>query len=369
MQRLGNILFATVAAAGMVLLLPAARADDVPRWQKSPDELRRAVTGIRAGQDLTPASWPGGARVAVALSFDVDTELVWLEDVDEESPSTMSRGEYGARVGLPRVLALLSKHGIAATFFVPAMSMDLHPHIVPLIRAADGHEIGFHSYAHENPLALSAADERAAYEKGLAIFEQHVGERPLGFRSAAWDMTPSTVDIIKSLGFVYDSSLMADDRPYELVAAGRPTGLVELPVEWILDDWPYFQLDWGDGPVALRNADDVLSIWRDEFDGAYEDGSMFLLTMHPQVIGHRYRLKMLVRLIEHMQSKPGVWFATHADIARYVAPGPVATSGGAGPVHRGSLAARAGQPVKDIAECTPADDDGTLLAWTIHESP
>lgn len=321
MQRLHDVLFATVALAGMALLPAVSRAEEVPRWQKSPEDIRRAVTGIRAGRDLTPESWPGGARVAVTLSFDVDTELVWLEDAEQESPSTMSRGEYGARVGLPRVLALLVEHDIPATFFVPAMSMELHPQIIPMIRSDDRHEIGFHSYAHENPLALNSRDERAAYEKGLAIFERHVGERPSGFRSAAWDMTPSTVGIIRSLGFVYDSSLMADDRPYELVADGRPTGLVELPVEWILDDWPYFQLDWNDAQISLRNADDVFSIWRDEFDGAYDDGSLFLLTMHPQIMGHRYRLKMLERLIEHMKSKPGVWFATHADIASYVSSG------------------------------------------------
>ncbi|MDX1480643.1 MAG: polysaccharide deacetylase [Woeseiaceae bacterium] len=318
-----------VVAAGSCALLALPTgipAEEVPRWQKAPDEIRCAVTGIRAGRDLTPPSWPGAARVAVALSFDVDTELVWLEDTDEESPSTMSRGEYGARIGLPRVLALLAKHDVPATFFVPAMSMELHPGIVPMIRADDRHEIGFHSYAHENPLELTAAEERAAYEKGLAIFERHVGERPRGFRSAAWDMTPATVDVIRSLGFVYDSSLMADDRPYELVADGAATGLVELPVEWILDDWPYFQLDWSYGQVSLRNADDVYSIWRDEFDGAYEEGSLFLLTMHPQVIGHRYRMRMLGRLIEHIKSKPGVWFATHADIAAYLAPAAASAS-------------------------------------------
>ena len=314
--RAGLVVVSVFALA----LPPDSAADETARWQKSPDEIRCAVTGIRAGRDLTPASWPGGARVAVALSFDVDTELVGLEDVDAESPSTMSRGEYGARAGLPRVLALLAKHDVPATFFLPAMSMELHPGIVPMIRADDRHEIGFHSYAHENPLELTAAEERAAYEKGLEIFERHVGERPRGFRSAAWDMTPATVDIIRSLGFVYDSSLMADDRPYELIADGARTGLVELPVEWILDDWPYFQLDWSYGQVSLRNADDVFSIWRDEFDGAYEDGSLFLLTMHPQVIGHRYRMRMLGRLIEYIQSKPGVWFATHADIADYVVP-------------------------------------------------
>jgi peptidoglycan/xylan/chitin deacetylase (PgdA/CDA1 family) len=310
-----NLLLALLLLAGAA---PALAAEPTPRWQKSPAELVESIKRVRAGEDLTPASWPGGARVAVALSFDVDTELVWLGDSGEESPSTMSRGEYGARTGLPRVLRLLAEHDIPASFFIPAMSMELHPGIVPAIQADPRHEIGFHSYAHENPLDLSPADERAAYEKGLALFEKHVGERPLGFRSAAWDLTPATIGIVESLGFTYDSSLMADDRPYRLESEGKPSALVELPVEWILDDWPYFQLDWGDGPIALRSAPDVLSIWKAEFDGAYKEGTLFLLTMHPQVIGHRYRMQMLDELIVHMKTKPGVWFATHGEVAEYV---------------------------------------------------
>ena len=308
----------SLATLGLLVAL-AVEAEPVPRWQQSPEELKAAITRVRAGTDLTPASWPEGARVAVSLSFDVDTELVWLENQDIQSPSTMSRGEYGARAGLPRVLALLKKHDIPATFFIPAMSMELHPEVVPMIQQDPRHEFGFHSYAHENPLKLNAADERAAYEKGLKIFVAHVGTRPKGFRSAAWDLTPATIDIVKSLGFVYDSSMMADDRPYQLISEGQDAGLIELPVEWILDDWPYFQLDWGAGQVSMRNADDVYSIWRDEFDVALEEGTMFILTMHPQVIGHRYRMRMLDRLIEHMKSKPGVWFATHVQIANYVA--------------------------------------------------
>jgi peptidoglycan/xylan/chitin deacetylase (PgdA/CDA1 family) len=304
----------------LVAMLAGANAAAEPkaRWQKSPEEVRSEVSLVRAGADLTPDVWPDGARVAVGLSFDVDTELVWLTDEGSESPSTMSRGEYGARTGLPRVLGLLAVHDVPATFFIPSMSMALHPEMVKMIQLDERHEIGFHSYAHENPLQLSAADERSAYEKGVALFVEHVGKRPTGFRSAAWDLTPATINIVKALGFTYDSSMMADDRPYLLVSGGDPTGLVELPVEWILDDWPYFQLDWDAGQNSMRNADDVFSIWRDEFDVAYDEGTMFILTMHPQVIGHRYRMKMLDRLVQHMKNKPGVWFATHEQIANYV---------------------------------------------------
>ena len=311
-------MFRSVALPAALFVACSAIAEDTPRWQKSPAELAASVSMVRAGEDLTPERWPNGARVAVALSFDVDTELVWLADDGAESPSTMSRGEYGARAGLPRVLALLAKHDIPASFFVPAMSMEIHPGIVPAIKTDPRHEIGFHSYAHENPLALSPADERAAYENGLALFVKHVGARPAGFRSAAWDLTPATIGIVEALGFDYDSSLMADDRPYRLVQDAKASSLVELPVEWILDDWPYFQLDWADGRDGMRNPDDVLAIWQGEFDGAYEEGTLFLLTMHPQVVGHRYRMRMLDELVTYMKSKPGVWFATHAEIAAYV---------------------------------------------------
>jgi len=290
---------------------------ETPIWQWTPEQIAEITDRVRAGQDLTPASWPDGAKVAVGLSFDVDTEPVWIGFQGQTSPSYMSRGEYGARTGLPRIVALLAKHGIPASFFIPAMTMELHPDVVDVVKSDPRHEFGFHSYVHENPLGLSAEQERAVYETAMQTHLAMVGKRPTGFRSAAWDLTPATIGIVKEMGFLYESSMMADDRPYELVSEGTPTGLVELPVEWILDDWPYFQISWPFGHVALRNADDVYSIWKEEFDVAYEEGTVYILTMHPQVMGHRYRVKMLDRLITYMKSKPGVWFATHEEIARY----------------------------------------------------
>ena len=292
--------------------------NNVPLWQLTPEQIAAQVNVVRAGKDLTPKNWPGGAKVAVSFSFDVDTEPVWMGFQKQTSPSYMSRGEYGARVGMPRIMALLEEHEITATFFIPAVSMLLHPEVVQELRKHPEYEIGFHSYVHENPLDLSESEERMVYEKAMAIFIEQVGKKPVGFRSAAWDLTPSTIKLVQEMGFLYESSMMADDRPYQLLAAGKDTGLVELPVEWILDDWPYFQVSWPSKHVAMRNADDVYSIWKEEFDGAYDEGTAYILTMHPQVIGHRYRMQMLDRLITYMKEKPGVWFATHEEIARYV---------------------------------------------------
>ncbi len=292
--------------------------DEVPLWQWEPEQFQQHVAIVRSGKDLTPKSWPDSTRVAVSFSFDFDTEPVWMGFQGQRSPSYMSRGEYGARAGMPRIFALLEKHAIPATFFIPAISMVLHPQVIEELKKHSDYEIGFHSYVHENPLTLSEAEERMVYEKAMKIFVEKVGKRPTGFRSAAWDLTPATIQIVKEMGFLYESSMMADDRPYSLVSNGEETGLVELPVEWILDDWPLFQISWPSRHVSIRNADDVYSIWKDEFDGAYEEGTMYILTMHPQVIGHRYRMQMLDKLITYMKSKPGVWFATHEQIARYV---------------------------------------------------
>jgi peptidoglycan-N-acetylglucosamine deacetylase len=318
-MKLNRLMIVLVAAAFLCAVAPAVAADEkAPLWSMTPAQIKETVNLVRAGRDLNPPVWPNGARVAVSLSFDVDTETVWLGFIGQSSPSYMSRGEYGARVGMSRVINLLDKHNISATFFIPAMSMELHPDVVKVLKANPRHEIGFHSYVHENPLSLGPDDERAVYKKTMDMHVKHFGKKPVGFRSAAWDLTPATINIVKEMGFLYESSMMADDRPYELVAQGKPTGLIELPVEWILDDWPFFQITWPTGHVALRNAEDVFSIWRDEFDNAYEEGTEFILTMHPQVIGHRYRLKMLDRLISYIKSKPGVWIATHEEIARYV---------------------------------------------------
>ena len=180
-----------------------------------------------------------------------------------------------------------------------------------MIQKNPRNEIGFHSYAHENPMTLTPEQERATYAKAMEIFLRPTGKRPTGFRSAAWDLTESTISIVQEMGVVYESSMMADDRPYVLLADGKDTGLVEIPVEWILDDWPLFQLSWPSKHVALRRADDVYEIWKAEFDGALKDGSIFILTMHPQVIGHRERMAMLDRLVRYMISKPGFWSATH----------------------------------------------------------
>lgn len=317
MTRHALLRFAVIAVSGTTLVSCASDGDmpplPEPGWQWSLERILATVNSVRAGRSLQPERWPNGARVAVLLSFDVDNETIALR-FGEPTVGALSQGEYGARVGLPRVVNLLDRHRIPATFFIPAISLRLNPGQADVIKRSGRHEFAVHGWIHELNSSLDSATERELLVRAVDYLTEVTGERPVGYRAPSWNFSPNTLAIIRELGFLYESSLMADDRPYELVASGEPTGMVELPVEWILDDAPLLN-PRGDRYSMPR---EVLQVYVDEFDGAYQEGTMFLLTMHPHYIGHRSRIVILEQLIEHIRGKPGVWFATHRQAAEYV---------------------------------------------------
>ncbi|MGK3206197.1 polysaccharide deacetylase family protein [Amycolatopsis sp. MEPSY49] len=285
-------------------------------WQWDEKTWRGHVEHVRAGRPLRPAAWPGGAKVAVALSFDSDHETPALRDGDV-LPGKLAQGEYGARVGVPRILKLLRKYNAPASFFMPAVSALLHEGEVKSYVDA-GHEVALHGWIHERNTALTETEERDLAFRAADVLEGLAGTRPVGIRTPSWDFSAATLAITRELGLTYDSSLMADDDCYELLEHGEPTGVVELPVEWIRDDAPYFMMDRFASLRPYTPPRGVLSIWRDEFDAAYADGGIFQLTMHPHIIGHRSRLAILAELLDHIAGHDGVWFATHAQIVDHV---------------------------------------------------
>jgi peptidoglycan/xylan/chitin deacetylase (PgdA/CDA1 family) len=293
-------------------MAPPNIPDDQP-WTWPEAEWRRRVDQVRAGRSLRPPTWPGGARCAVALSFDSDHETNELRD-GGRSIGRMSWGQFGNRVGVPRILELLKKSNVPATFFVPAVTALLYPDEQQRV-IAEGHEIGLHGWIHEINSVLPEKDERELHLRASETLTAITGTRPVGMRTPSWDFSPATLTIQREMGLLYDSSLMADEDPYELNQDGEPTGIVELPVEWIRDDAVYFNMNRFQALRPYTPPTAVLDIFRREFDGAYEDGGLFVLTMHPHVIGYRSRLFILEELIRHMQSRPGVWFATHRDVA------------------------------------------------------
>jgi peptidoglycan-N-acetylglucosamine deacetylase len=310
MKKIFRLLTASLPLLAPVLV---AAQDEKPSTEWSDAQIDAAVNKVRAGRDLSPERWPGGARVAVMLSFDVDNETIWLRNNDT-NVGGLSQGEYGSRVALRRILALLDDNGIPATFFGPAVSFSLAPGMIDMIQASGRHEIGIHGWIHEQNASLPRDEEERLLRKAVERMTDLTGKRPVGYRAPSWNFSDNTLELLMEMDFLYDSSLMADDRPYEIVANGEPTGFVELPVDWILDDAPLMN------PLGDRYANprDVLQVYMDEFDVAWEEGTTFVLTMHPHYIGHRSRIVVLRALIEHIRSKPDVWFATHESAVRWV---------------------------------------------------
>jgi peptidoglycan/xylan/chitin deacetylase (PgdA/CDA1 family) len=308
-------------AASILLSITICTAQEYapdPRWNVTVEKARQIISQVQPGPNVTPKSWPEGKRVAVALTFDLDAELVWMDDPENVSPAELSRGRYGPRAGLSRILALLDRRNIPATFFMPALIVKMHPEAIAAIRKNKRHEIGFHGYGHESVGTLSEQQERQAMQQALQIFKE-AGIAPRVYRSPSWDFSSSTLQLLQEFGFRFDSSLMGDDRPYEILAGTQPTGIIELPVDWSLDDWPYFQLEWEVPLPGLRTPGEVLEIWKDEFDGIRSEGGAFILTMHPQVIGRWSRLRMLERLLDHINASGEVWYATLGEIGEHLA--------------------------------------------------
>lgn len=259
--------------------------------------------------------WDGDTRCTVLLGFDVDgpSAMIRANSDVERMPSARSMGEFGPTVALPRILDLLRAYGIPASFFVPGWVGEQWPDAVTAIHAA-GHEVGHHGYLHEAPATLDAHEEGSVLDRGSEIIERLTGEQPRGYRSPSWEVSEHTLDLLAERGFVYDSSLMGDDAPYLLDMGGRR--LVEIPVHWSLDDAPYWSFNPAVGRrEVMASPSHVFDAWREAFDEIYERERAYVLTMHPWVIGRAGRLRMLERLIAHIQYHPGVHFARHIDVA------------------------------------------------------
>jgi peptidoglycan/xylan/chitin deacetylase (PgdA/CDA1 family) len=279
------------------------------------DELKSRYQHTYVGKRLRPKKWPNGARMAVALSFDVDNSTVPLGRGTPGS-EPMTTGQYSAFDGLPRILRLLERQNVPASFFIPAVSAALNPEMIPAIQSKGRHEIGMHGWIHEDLVELNdEAREQQLLNQTIELMTKMLGKKPIGFRAPSWALSPWTMKQVQAAGILYDSSLMSSDDAYEVLLDGKPTGVVELPIGRILDDYAYYG---GSADGSLPSPEAVDKIYRDEFDVAYEEGGLYVLTMHPHITGHRGRALWLEKLIVYMKSRPGVWFATHEDVARFV---------------------------------------------------
>lgn len=314
---------AFVAAAAITLTTLAvtgqqpARPDNQPGRKWTETQLREAASFVRAGRSLNPRSWPNGARVAVALTFNVNNAANQLARGDT-AVVAMTGGEFGAAQGLARVLALLDEHNIASTFFVSAVADIVDPQMVPEILKRKRHEIGVLGWSDENLVALNdAAEESRLLTRAIDHITRVSGKKPVGARGPSGAISLHTMPLLKKAGLLYDSTLQARDEPYEVLLQGQASGIVELPVSAYVNDYR-FLTSARTGPGLLPSPELIFEAFRDEFDVAYEEGTLTVLTLHPHVVGMRSRIIYLDQLVRYMKGKPGVWFATAEQIARYV---------------------------------------------------
>jgi peptidoglycan-N-acetylglucosamine deacetylase len=267
--------------------------------------------------------WPDGIRAAACFTFDLDAESPILFEHPEAADwlDVMTHQAYGPRTGVPRLLRLLERRAIRATFFVPGFSAERWPEAVRAIHAA-GHEIAHHGYLHESSRGASPAEEEARMSRGLEALQRVVGVRPVGYRAPMWAMNRGLPAILARRGFQYDSGLMDADHPYRLAVspdAGAPS-IIELPVHWALDDWEaYAYLPGITGSGVMARPTEVLERWALELDALVLEGGLFVLTNHPFISGRASRAAALERLVEHAQAIDGLWIATCAEVAEWAA--------------------------------------------------
>ncbi|MFK7746578.1 MAG: polysaccharide deacetylase [Roseobacter sp.] len=267
---------------------------------------------------LHPITWPDGHKCAASITFDIDADSLIRDACRDDAElrlQPISMGRYGPTVGVPRILESYRRFGLTQTFFMPGWVMENYPATVEAI-LKDGHEIGHHSWRHEDPMGHSDAEEVVLFEKAMEVHQRLTGRKPRGYRAPVYSITPAMVDRLIAHEFLYDSSLMADDLPY---LVKTPTGsIIEMPPHWGADDWPPFahfaEIDY---LMPVRGPSEGIAPFIEEFDAMYEAGGFWMPVLHPFLTGRLARWRVMEKHIEAMLDKGDVWFAPLEDIARY----------------------------------------------------
>lgn len=265
-----------------------------------------------------PVPWPNGAKCAVSMTFDIDTDsFLHLEYKDRvpDMVATTSWLRYD-EVAVPRLLRIFKHFGVKQTFFFPAWCMESYPRLVEQILEG-GHEIGHHGYLHENPNRLPLDDEISWFDRSLDVIKSMTGRAPRGYRAPVYNFSRNTADILCTKGFLYDATLMADDVPYMMTTgAGK---ILELPSHWALDDWPQFahniELQY---TMPIRSPDEAFAVYEAEFMSAYRNGGLWVGVWHPWLTARLARAERLVEFIAKAVKLEDVWIAPLEEIAAHV---------------------------------------------------
>ncbi|UKA53384.1 polysaccharide deacetylase [Arthrobacter sp. FW305-BF8] len=273
-----------------------------------------------------PITWPAGFTAAASFTFDVDAEscVIAHDPTSTRRMSLMSHQSYGPKVAVPRLLQILARQEVRGTFFIPGFTAECYPDVVRQI-VDGGHEVAHHGYLHEPMQGIDAATEASYMDRGLEALEKVAGIRPVGYRAPWWELNWHSPALLADRGFLYDSSLLDGDAPYRMsVSSGSPSGagdtrdIVEIPVDWTLDDWEQYAFYPGvTGSGVIESPAKVLEMWTLEAEAHHSQGSCFVLTNHPFISGRPSKAVALERLIERVKGMDGMWVATLEQIAEH----------------------------------------------------
>ncbi|AKU09239.1 polysaccharide deacetylase family protein [Haloferax gibbonsii] len=269
----------------------------------------------RVDSNYKPDPW-GEYRAAATFTFDLDANELWraAAALDPEFARLDYRGDYGPEVGVPRLVELFEKYDVNCTFFVPGKVAAEWPEAVKLLHE-HGHEIAHHGYTHVSPREMSAEREATEFRRTIEVFEDLTGEPPVGYRTVG-GMRDQTLDLVEDAGMLYDASWQDTDMPY----LREDRDLVEIPNDYLLDDFVYWGFNMSptfEFQSGISPHGPVFDTWEAEFDGIRERGRLFVLTMHPQIVGRASRVDALESLLQRMLSTGDTWVTTCAELARY----------------------------------------------------
>jgi peptidoglycan-N-acetylglucosamine deacetylase len=256
--------------------------------------------------------WLAGASAVAVITFELAVEA----PPGRGDLSVLSHDAYGSRVGIPRILQLLTRVGVPATFFVPGVTATRAPHTLEAIAMA-GHEIALMGHAGTRLTAMSRAEQTEDLERGLAALRER-GHNPTGYRAPYWQLTQHVLEQLSRVGLTYDSSLMDDDRPYRMRTSGGV--IAELPVHWSLDDREQhpFAAEGAMG-MQVESSPRVLEQWTAELDAMRGTRSLCVLSCHPVVAGRPSRVAMLEQFVDFARHAGGVRFERADKLAQVVA--------------------------------------------------
>jgi peptidoglycan/xylan/chitin deacetylase (PgdA/CDA1 family) len=263
-----------------------------------------------------PFTWPEPYRAAAFMSFDIDGEVGFAAsgiDHLENRPAVRSLTDYELAVGVPRILRWLDDLHISTTFFVPGRMAELYPQIVREVLAA-GHEIGHHGHLHLKPDRISDEDQLSEIRRPLPILEDLIGGPVEGYRTPGWAPSAKTLGLLREHGFKYDSSLQGHEQPYM-----TPEGLLELPGQWVLEDWELWgYLPYPGAEYPFASPETAVSLWETHFKAIVAEGGLFTMVLHPWIAGRAGYSQVLSSMVRRFQEEhPEVWWTSGREIYRH----------------------------------------------------